>query len=597
MMDSKKQIKSIPNLLSVSLLCLSTTAIADDVLVSDYWQHYLATRQHNSDLYSGENKTDQPVLNNFSYAGYHFGEKPIPTSMLVNHEASSFTAEDIKYDQTTGYRIFLVDDYGANANDGKSDKQAIKRAVSEAERYVGKDAERGAIVQFSAGRYRINEASDMTSIDPASKLDVLDGQTIKIRSSNIVLRGMGQTATELYMSQPLLPVDSSKMWTTPRIIKFEGNSKGTHSSRVIASLVGGASKSITLSSTKGFEAGDWVRLSGKISRKEIIEKQVYPYQLEASWTAINRSLNIVEYHQITEVEGDGLVFKAPVQIDIDPQDTWLVEAYEPIENVGIEHLTLRGNWQEKFKHHARSKDGTIHDSAWSLLELNNVVNGWVKQVTLADFNAGVQLSATGYSTVRDVLLTGTPGHLSLQFNASFNNLSMDVNDESNAWHAPGFSHRASSNVHLRTRYLASTSSDLHGAQPRINLFDNLKGGWIPSRWGAAISNLPNHLAGLTYWNFEHIGAPQTGFEMMSTKSKYGRLIAPYMIGNHGSPITFASMQEYSKHATKKGEASYKKWLPDQPQAWLESDGSRVFPESLYQAQLEQRLGVLPEWVR
>ncbi|MCW8346069.1 DUF4955 domain-containing protein [Vibrio sp. ZSDZ65] len=56
------------------------------------------------------------------------------------------------------------------------------------------------------------------------------------------------------------------------------------------------------------------------------------------------------------------------------------------------------------------------------------------------------------------------------------------------------------------------------------------------------------------------------------------------------------MQEYSKHATKKGEASYKEWLPDQPQAWLESDGRRVFPSSLYLAQLEQRMGYIPEWI-
>ena len=110
---------------------------------------------------------------------------------------------------------------------------------------------------------------------------------------------------------------------------------------------------------------------------------------------------------------------------------------------------------------------------------------------------------------------------------------MNVTDNSNAWHAPGFSH--------------TSLSDLHGAQPRLNLFGHVSGGWIYGRWGAA--------------------------------------------------ITVSDTQGYMQYVKENGHAKYPEPLLVVPHAYAESLGKAVYPQSLYQAQVGRRSEYLPEWLK
>ncbi len=576
-------------LLSASFgLSASTEAHKNSV----YWDAYLESRSAGTDLYDSSFLPGNiDILTNFSYAGFERGEKPIPTLTSPFNQAKS------DFDSATGYKVFKVDDYGAAADNKKSDKQAIKKTIKAAEDYVSSNKGAGAIIYFSAGRYLINEKSDMRFINATDKDAVANEQVIKITKSNIILRGAGQGETELFMSESLYPIDNSKMWTTPRILSFSVKRAISAQTPVTSEVISGTTKSLQVKSSDHYKVADWIRLNSVITRHEVIEKEVAPYKLEKSWTALNSGLKIHEYHQIKSITKNKLTFYTPIQVNIESEDSWSIEKHQPLENVGLEALTIRGNWQDKFKHHHRSADGTIHDSAWSLVVFANVVNSWVRKVTFVDFNAALQLRDSAYSTVKDITLKGNSGHLSLQFTGSFNNVSINVDDQSATWHAPGFSHASSSNVHFKTQFKGDTSSDLHGAQPRINLFDNVKGGWVYGRWGAAVSNQPNHLKGLVYWNFENIGKAVKDFELMRKNNRYGRLIAPYMIGNHGAPIHFASMKPYSDYTHSIAAADYQIKLADQPQAILESAGQPVYPQSLYQAQVKLRLGYLPQWLK
>ena len=579
--------KLLSTLITLNLAFVSGYACAEQQAVSRYWQQYVDSRQANSALYDVNSPLrGDAVLTNFSYAGYQRGEQPLPRGDIAPNGAR--------------YKVFQITDFGAIANDEISDKTAIIAAIAAAEQYVGATngiagaTPRAAIVALPNGQLLINEVSDV-----AAQL------VINISQSNIVLRGMGQGKSELFMRQPLQPADPNKMWSTPRIINFTAANKGQPQQAVTATVnkasVAGSSMMVSIApqtvDAAKFQVGDWVRLAAFVQRPDYVEATISPYKLEKRWTKLRQGLNLQEMHQIKAINGDVISFHTPIQVDIDPQDNWQLTKLALIENVGLENLTIRGNWQEKFRHHELTKDGVIHDSAWSLVQFRRVANSWAQDLELVDFNAGLALTLTANSTVKNMTLSGTPGHLSLQTQFSFNNLSINVTDNSDAWHAPGFSHMASSNVHFNTKFNANSSSDLHGAQPRINLFDNVTGGWIYGRWGAAVANQPNHLKGLVYWNYNNIDQPLPGFELMRKDTAFGRIIMPYLIGFHGAPISVVDTRGYMEYVNDKGLAHYPTPLAVQPKAYIESLGKPVYPQSLYQAQVEQRLGYLPVWLQ
>ncbi|MEW4924110.1 AMP-binding protein [Algibacter sp. 2305UL17-15] len=99
----------------------------------------------------------EPILPTFSYAGYHNGEVGLPASF----SQPEFDVTDAAY--------------GAIANDGISDKAAIKLAIAAAEENPG-----GGIVKFPPGKFIVNDAS----------VDNLN-ESIIISKSNIVIKGSG----------------------------------------------------------------------------------------------------------------------------------------------------------------------------------------------------------------------------------------------------------------------------------------------------------------------------------------------------------------------------------------------------------------------
>ena len=555
--------------------------------VSENWSNWLASREVGSDLKNPDyqNPSTTPLLTNFSYAGYQWSEKPIPTL------ESTGCSELPIIDPATGYTLFNVTDYGAIADDNISDQQAIRDAIAEAERAISNDEVEGVVLQFPEGRFRLNEASDMVDIDPEN-LDSLNSQPIRITESNFIVRGCG-SETDLHMSENFLPLNPSQKWTTPRLLIL-GEGELTAVTTIQESIVGGSTKQLVVGDASELSPGDWIEIKTTLTAQDKIEAFTGPYKIETTMTALQTGLILKEIHLISEINGNTLTLKTPIQVDINSEDNWVVSHSRRVENVGVEHITFSGNWQEEFVHH----ESALHDSGWSLLTLSHAAHSWVNNVTFVDFNQGLNLSNTVNSTVSNVTFTGNTGHLSLQFEYSFNNLAINVRDEANTFHAPGFSHLSSSNVQLDTWYESTSSPDLHGVQPRMNLFDRMTGGWIYGRWGAAKANQPNHLSGLVFWNPENTGDHGTDepFELMRN-SEYGRVIIPTIVGLHGNTIEFASQERFYEYVVANGLADYDTPLPDEPQAYLESNGESIEPSSLFLAQLQHRLTELPEWLQ
>ena len=82
---------------------------------------------------------------------------------------------------------------------------------------------------------------------------------------------------------------------------------------------------------------------------------------------------------------------------------------------------------------------------------------------------------------------------------------------------------------------------------------------------------PHHLRRLVFWNYNH-GGDVTHYDFWAG---YLKFLFPIIVGFHGNPATF-------------NESDLEV---------LESNGEAVAPESLFDAQLELRLGTLPVWVK
>ncbi len=481
-------------------------------------------KQYREALLSGE----EPELADFSFAGYHWGEVPIPNAE---------------------WKVFDVTRAGAVPNDGKSDRKAIFLAIEAAEKNGS------GIIYFPKGRFLINKESDPHN------------EPIIIKNSRIVLRGAGsgEGGTELFMERYMDPSDPKKLYSSPFMIQFKGEKPGGKKIRVVKDARR-ETRSIDLADATGFKVGDWVVLHLLNNEPEIVAAFVAPYTPDPAWKKlVNQGVTIDEFHYVISVSGNRLTFKEPIHVDLEVSEGWEVQRCNPLEEVGVEHIAFTGNWKEKFVHH---KDA-IHDGGWSMLQLSRCVNSWVRNCRFTDVSRVLSVTGSATVTVEDLLIDGNYGHNAVSLHGTSHCMVQRVDDRAGQWHAGGVAGPCSGNVFQHCSYPEDTCYESHASQPRWTLFDNISGGWKYGRWGGAEGSQPNHLHGLVLWNYENTGKGEPGeFHFMRPDSKYGRIIMPYVIGFHGNP------QEWVKSEIK----------------MLESNGSPVYPESLYEAQFELRRG-------
>ena len=94
------------------------------------------------------------------------------------------------------------------------------------------------------------------------------------------------------------------------------------------------------------------------------------------------------------------------------------------------------------------------------------------------------------------------------------------------------------------------------------------------RQGGDESQVPNHLADLTIWNFEST-TPQLGlFGFWDHSSRWWKFLPPVIVGFYGEFVNF-----------------------DKSQVKTLVSNHEPFPiESLYEHQLKERLGSVPAWL-
>lgn len=482
----------------------------------------------------------EKTLADFSYAGYAFGEKGVPD---------------------VDYPTFNVCDYGAVPDDGLSDRKAFEDAIAAAQ------ANGRGVVFIPKGRYHLRPA------DAPNKSIVISG-------NNIVLRGEGCVAdgTELFMEYPNAPETEGELWSCPPLFVFryvfdkdkEFAVDDNYADRQLAEVVGDAKRgthSVEVSSTSGLYIGKRVMLQLKNNAPDLVAQEVHPYEVLPEWTdLVNNGVQVNEYHQIQRIEGNLVTFKEPILYSVEAKWGWTLHEHSCKVGSGVEDIAFVGNFKEKFVHH---KDA-IHDSGFKMLTFLRQVNGWIRRCRFTDVSEGVSIQRSANVSVYSCHITGNQGHSAIRSEASTRIFIGAVQDDPAQFHSTGVSKTALGTVLWRNKTASNSCFESHSNQPRVTLVDACSGGFLPDHAGGDQAAAPNHLRELVLWNYINKGKGGK-FDFWCRNNRF---YMPVLAGFQGATVSFSSSQVTIN----------------------ERQGGTVYPESLYEAQLEKRLGAIPQWL-
>ena len=514
---------------STCLLILAT------ILISGIWE---SQAQNPSTLFydykTARQNGTEPILPDFSYAGYKHGETEIP---------------DVTY------KVFDVTDpaYGAVPNDGLSDKAAIESAIAAAE------ANGSGVVFFPPGKFLINELTDPIN------------QPIVISKGNIVLRGSGSGSggTELFMDRHMDPANPNEMYSCPFMFSFQQSSAGAKITDITANATR-ETFSVTVADASGVMPGQWVILYMQDASTQAIADALSPYTVDPAWTTIiNDGVAVREIHQVESINGNTITFKEPIHRTINSNYNWELWSHKYIDHVGVEDIAFTGNFVDEFGHH----DSALDDSGWSCIEMTRTVNSWVRRCRFSNWSQVMNFTMSANGTAIHNVIDGNGGHTAIKANGSTHILIGLSDDLAGQWHSIGIAGKSSGNVLWRVSWPGTTSFESHANQPFTTLIDRVDGGML-WRYGGSVANQPNHLSHLVMWNFNNTGAQVTDYEFWRSTSVYGRILPPIISGFHGNSVTFVESQLQEN----------------------ESHGQMVDEESLYEEQLKVRFGKLPDWL-
>lgn len=476
------------------------------------WQQFKSARLTGS----------EPTLPDFSYAGYDYSESGIP--------------------DLSGWTIFNVTNYGAVANDGNYDDAAIQATIDAAE------AAGGGVVLFPPGRFMVSPNQTV-------------GENIFINESNIVLKGQGSQAggTEIFM-------DKMKVQNGRHILEIAPNSM---SERTVARVVKDALREtfeITVDNASVLSVGQRILL--RTDSVEFAENYYAPQIMSSAWTRLRstQGFSLRELHTIAEINNNVIRLREPLHISLtlNDSDPIYVRTYNMIENVGIEDILFKGNWNsypENFSHHKN----TIHDYAWNAIRIDNLTNGWIRNVEFKDWNQGIYIDGGSAITIENISFTGKKGHTSIHTRRSYGVLVKDSQDFTGHHHGPGLGYSAVGTVYLRYDMHPQQRMDSHSGSPYTTLFDNVSNGQFDGN-GGPHENYPHHGKYFVAWNFLLQGGPNN-YNFWPSNRNGHTFAMPFFIGLHGKSITMTN-----------GTFSANE-LP----------GATVEPASLFQAQLNLRL--------
>ena len=468
--------------------------------------------------------------------------EPVPagTPDLIDYSYVGYKNGEEAIPDAFALPIFDVTDYGAVPDDDKSDTDGIKAAISAA-------SSGGGIVFFPPGLYDV-----LLDSEPAEQI-VVSGDNVIVRGSGAEGASNGGTTIKMH----------NVLTSGLRLFKTRWRSSGQGSStRIKGSFPKG---------TRHFDVEDVSRLRNRrfieIRADRLIGTDWHQHSsrpmsdMLESYTNIRDGINVYEIHEIDRIVGNRVYVKAPVLTHLN--SSFNVNWRDMTVGIGFEDLHIDGNLQEPYEHLVQEGRGGI--TLW------HTAHSWIRRCRFSNtINAFGHHVSYSNSALR-VILDGRYGHIPGSATYStycFIGLLTDYTDKG-MWHGISVASSSAGTVVWEIDGKQMRGPDTHGSQPRHTLFDNYNS-INHQASGGAIFNLPHHLDGYTRWNNNVVD------------SRTFNLWTP---GGYSFAVTQANLIGYK---TLGGSIPHN--------AYFKGFGAHVSPDSLYEAQLEQRLGALPAWV-
>lgn len=441
-------------------------------------------------------------LPDFSYAGYHFGESPIP--------------------EATGKIVNAVD-FGVKANDDLDDSKALLKAIKAAT-----ETEGNVILQLPAGRIILSEV-------------------LYIERSNFVLRGAGsgENGTEIYCPRPMMYLKNPESLAELReyLTTFDKRQREPENNidlpfsqyawsggfiwtqipgervksyldkyepvpNVLAKVSSGnmGEHIINVSDVKGLKVGDIVELqlfnkdgeNGEIITDLYKGAKVKPGSHHWKFPKLPIVRQQVE---ITKISNSKITIKTPLTITIMPSYQAQLVEWKHLNEVGIEHIRFTFPDIPRVAHHVEPGNNAIF--------LTRLFNSWVKDVTITNADSGILAEEISNVTVQDIVTDGNHmAHYTVTLGGVHNVLVKNLKIYNKTVHPLSFNTFATKNVYQNCEIFTDPLLDQHSGANHQNLFDHITVHINPDKnnsyllfgGGGADYWKPSHGPFSTFWN-------------------------------------------------------------------------------------------------
>jgi hypothetical protein len=419
------------------------------------------TRAGTSDLWGANGERWNPAgrLPDFSFAGYHCGEAPLP-------------------DVPAGVN---VKDFGAKGDGQTDDTPAFLAALTKA---------RGAI-EIPPGRYLIT-------------------RILEIKHSGQVLRGVGADKTILFFPEPLQEIKPHWSATTEGrktseyswaggFVWFQGGFGG----RVLAEIAAAAprgEKTLRLASVENLRAGQRIEIFEYDLPDNSLATNLYSGD-PGNTAQLLGSTRASLVCRITRIDGDEISLDRPLRFDVGLQWHSQIRAFEPtVTEAGVEDL--------RFEFPAAPYGGHFTEAGYNAVAFSGVADCWARNLIISNADSGVFPGGV-FCSIQNVTFesTRTPdavlhctGHHGLNIEGN-DNLFTGFDYRTRFVHDISVDHCAAGNVIAAGRGV-DLCLDHHERAPSENLFTDIDAGAGARLWtcggGAALGK---HCGARgTFWN-------------------------------------------------------------------------------------------------
>ncbi|HAR64913.1 MAG TPA: hypothetical protein DCR55_01675 [Lentisphaeria bacterium] len=344
MLPSRTQLPAIVLLFTINSLI--SPAAAQDTPHSQLWGT------------AGEAWSPASRLPDFSYAGYHFGEVPLPVYPVTAN----------------------VKDFGAQGDGQTDDTEAFKQAIAQ--------TEQGAIL-IPAGHYVISDI-------------------LWLKKPNLVLRGEGSNATVLQITTELEDVRPNMGATTSGkatsnyswsggFLWLKGQEKSKPLSAIVSESARGG-RQFVLESAAGIELGQRVALRMTDDAQKTLLSHLYSED-SGDTDEITRPVSVDMICRVVAVEANRITLDRPARWDV--RQAWkprLTTSQASVTESGIESLAI--------SFPAKPYNGHFSELGMNAIAMNGVSDCWIRDVRISNCDSGVFFSGQ-HCTMDGLRIDGT----------------------------------------------------------------------------------------------------------------------------------------------------------------------------------------------